>query len=80
LFNSGQFIAGFLMGSRHFYRVIYQQFFGRLRSPIKKLSFETTTDGPPSTKPRTGAIWMSEGLPPIREQSFIGLLEPVSEE
>jgi hypothetical protein len=31
------------------------------------------------TEPRTGAAWMSEGLSPIREQSFIGLLEAVLE-
>ncbi|HTO04817.1 MAG TPA: alpha-galactosidase [Opitutus sp.] len=29
---------------------------------------------------RTGADWMSEGLPRIQQQSFIGVLEPVSRE
>lgn len=29
---------------------------------------------------RTGAVWMSEGLPLIPQQSFIGVLEPVSRE
>ena len=32
---------------------------------------------PKETQPRTGAAWMSEGFPPVRRPSFIGLLEPV---
>jgi alpha-galactosidase len=43
------------------------------RYRLRDLDFSHTEE----TQPRTGAVWMSEGLPPVRRPSFIGLLEPV---
>jgi hypothetical protein len=40
---------------------------------LRNLDFDSTD----ATEPRTGAAWMSEGLPSVLQESFIGVLEPV---
>jgi hypothetical protein len=45
------------------------------RYRIRNLDFSGTE----VTEPRTGAAWMHEGLPPIPQSSFIGVLEPVDD-
>lgn len=40
---------------------------------LRNLDFEAAE----ATEPRTGAAWMSEGLPTVKHPSFIGVLEPV---
>jgi len=50
-------------------------------SPEKRYRWRSLDFAPvEATEPRTGDAWMSEGLPPFRQPSFIGVLEPVFEE
>jgi alpha-galactosidase len=40
---------------------------------LRNLDFEAES----ATAPRTGAVWMSDGLPAVQQESFIGVLEPL---